>query len=340
MLDPFSNLGATSSSSVPSQSYMNAAAFQPVQNGHSAQNNIIEGKPFRGHARSNSEDFKKNGTFSSPSGKRKQFRGVNLQESDKSLASVHEDDITCFENGIGNSRRSSMCSGESDSGAGSRSDGNCTANGRRSSHGSSDGRPKGSSSGEVKKIKRQSSMVVAGKNKEGSKLGSKISRVFSFGDLNSGSSPKQKRKNASEIRTRTPLEKTKGAKSSGEGSSGSGTSGRRKSRLTRNLSNAEDKALELPLPPSSSDGGREKRAYSPITIYKDDDPTYIHNSLQLYLDMEILDSSRQEVFKMVFRTSLIRYGEPGEMQVIVVVSNIRAYLFRVVAPERYFSILE
>jgi len=328
MIDPFSNLGTTTgSSSVPSHSYMDATFQLPVQNGYPAQGNVTEDKPFRGHARSNSEDFKRNKPSSSPSSKGKQFRGVNLQESDKSLASVHEDDITCFEKGLGNSRRSSMCSGGSDSGTGSRSDGNYTANGRRSSHGSSDGRVKGNSSGEVKIIKKQSSVRVAGKSKEGSKFGSKISKVFSFGELHTGSSPKQKKKS---------LVKANSGKSSGEGSSGSGSSSKRKSKLARRISNAEEKALAFPLPHSSSDGGgsRERRAHSPITIYKDNDPTYVHNSLQLYLDMEILDSSRQEVFKMVFRTSLIRYGEPGEVQVLVVVSNIRAYLFKVVAPER------
>ena len=320
--DPFENPVTSASSSVPSQSHLQGA-FLPTPNG------LPEGKTERkGHGRSNSADLRKIKPSSSPLSKKRLSRG-NLQDSDKSLTSVQEDNITSFENGFGNSRKGSLCSGESDSGAGSKSDSNSAANRvRKSSHGSGDGFQKGCSSGETSKQSKQKSLGSGEKPKEGSKF-RKLSRVFSWNDLRLTTSPK--------LQNRKPSDKGQlsGSKSPGGGSNSSGSSSRKGSRKGSSAK-MESKSPTKLQPHSSSDGGggRERRAHSPIIIYKDDDPTYVHNSLQLYLDMEVLDGSREEKFKMVFRSSVVRYGEPGEVPVLVVISNIRAYLFRVIAPER------
>lgn len=320
--DPFEVPCSTTSSSVPSSSYLNDA-FRPARNNSTF---TTENRERRSHNRSNSEDLRRIKMSASPSNKKRLSRGVNLQDSDKSLTSVQEDDITSFENGL--SRRSSMCSGGSDSGTGSRSDSNSATNRRRTSHGSGEVGRKGSSSGEVHKVSKKKKQTESEeKTREGSKISSKLSRVFSFGDLRITPSPKQQHKISKEQGY------VSGNKSPGGASSSSG-SGRRRSSKKGNSDNTGTRSPSKLHPQSSSDGGRERRANSPITIYKDDDPTYIHNSLQLYLDMDVLDSSRQETFKMVFRSSMVRYGEPGELQMLVIISNIRAYMFRVIAPER------
>ena len=88
---------------------------------------------------------------------------------------------------------------------------------------------------------------------------------------------------------------------------------------------------------SSSDrgggGSGRHKPHSPIVICKDDDPTYIHNSINLYLDMEVFDSTKDESFRMAFKSPVVKYGEVGELPVLVVVSNIYAYIFKIVAPE-------
>lgn len=320
--DPFEVPCSATSSSVPSSSYLNDA----FRHGRNNPTSLTHNTERRTHNRSNSEDLRRIKMSASPSNKKKLSRGVNLQDSDKSLTSVQEDDITSFENGL--SRRSSMCSGGSDSGTGSRSDSNSATNRRRTSHGSGEVAQKGSSSGEMHKVSKRKKPTEAGeKSKEGSKISSKLSRVFSFGDLRITPSPKQQHKISKEQGY------VSGSKSPGGASSSSGSGGRRHGKRGASGNSGSRSPSKLH-PQSSSDGGRERRAHSPITVYKDDDPTYIHNSLQLYLDMEVLDSSRQETFKMVFRASMVRYGEPGELPMLVIISNIRAYMFRIIAPER------
>jgi hypothetical protein len=51
--------------------------------------------------------------------------------------------------------------------------------------------------------------------------------------------------------------------------------------------------------------------------------------------MEVFDSSKGEVFRMAFRCPVVKYGEVGELPALVIVSNIRAYIFKIIAPERY-----
>ena len=79
----------------------------------------------------------------------------------------------------------------------------------------------------------------------------------------------------------------------------------------------------------------EERRRSSLTLYKEDDPTYIESNLNLYLDMDVFNLDKKEEFRMVFRTPVVQYGHSTEMPALVVVSNLSIYIFRVTAPEKY-----
>ena len=79
----------------------------------------------------------------------------------------------------------------------------------------------------------------------------------------------------------------------------------------------------------------EERRQSSLTLYKEDDPTYIVSNLNLYLDMDVFNLDKKEEFRMVFRTPVVQYGHSTEMPALVVVSNLSIYIFRVTAPEKY-----
>lgn len=220
--------------------------------------------------------------------------------------------------GYSNFRTNSMCSVDSDSGAGS-SASTSKMNTRIGSQGSGETVSKGYSSGESSKSSRRKD-AGSDKTKEGSRFSSKIiSRVLSWSDLGS---PR--------LKNRTPSNKGKDANlDSGGGSR------KNSGRPSGGLNSKEKQQERMNNSHISADGGgREKRAPSPVVIYRDDDPSYVHNCLQLFLVMDVF-GSKEEYFKMVFRSSMVCYGKPGELPMLVVVSNVRAYLFRVVAPERY-----
>lgn len=82
------------------------------------------------------------------------------------------------------------------------------------------------------------------------------------------------------------------------------------------------------------DGSSTEEKPLTLTLYKDEDPTYIESNLNLYLDMEIFNLDKKEAFQMVFRTPVVQYGHTKEMQALVVVSNLSLYIFRVTAPEK------
>ena len=84
---------------------------------------------------------------------------------------------------------------------------------------------------------------------------------------------------------------------------------------------------------SSSDGAGVKGS-SPLALYKEDDPSYIHNNLNLYLDMEVFNMDKGEHFKMVFKSPVMQYGHTTEIPSLVVVSSYKFYIFRITAPER------
>lgn len=52
---------------------------------------------------------------------------------------------------------------------------------------------------------------------------------------------------------------------------------------------------------SSSEADERKPFVSPVYPYKDDDPTYIHNNLTLYLDMNVFDTDKQERFELALK---------------------------------------
>ena len=109
-----------------------------------------------------------------------------------------------------------------------------------------------------------------------------------------------------------------GSGSGGENSSGSGRGSRRNSGSLK----------------GSSDGAGIKGS-SPLALLKDDEPTYIHNNLNLYLDMEIFNMDKGEHFKMVFKSPVMQYGHKMEIPAVAVVSSYKFYIFKIVGPERY-----
>ena len=106
--------------------------------------------------------------------------------------------------------------------------------------------------------------------------------------------------------------------SGGENSSGSGRGSRRNSGSLR----------------SSSDGAAIKGS-SPLALLKDDEPTYIHSNLNLYLDMDVFNMDKGEHFKMVFKSPVMQYGHKLEIPAVAVVSSYKFYIFKIIGPERY-----
>ena len=84
---------------------------------------------------------------------------------------------------------------------------------------------------------------------------------------------------------------------------------------------------------SSSDGTGIKGS-SPLALYKDEDPSYIHNNLNLYLDMDVFNMDKGEHFKMVFKAPVMQYGHKMEIPALVVASSYKFYIFKITAPER------
>ena len=84
---------------------------------------------------------------------------------------------------------------------------------------------------------------------------------------------------------------------------------------------------------SSSEGAGIKGS-SPLPLYKDDDPGYIHNNLNLYLDMDVFNMDKKEHFRMVFKSPVMQYGHKLEIASLVVVSSYKFYIFKIIGPER------
>ena len=74
-----------------------------------------------------------------------------------------------------------------------------------------------------------------------------------------------------------------------------------------------------------------------MALYKDDDPSYIHNDLNLYLDKEVFNLNNGEHFKMVFKSLVMQYGQTTELLSLIVVSSYKFYIFKITAPERLVS---
>lgn len=223
--------------------------------------------------------------------------------SNKSLSSVREEERGG--SNLDSSRKSSLCSFDSDSSRGSRSDANSPARQRhRQSKGSRESHQR-SSRGDGS----------SDKSKEGMSFGKKLSRAISD-TIASGSPKMTPSPKASREKKQHHAQKTSGSSRASSDSGGDNS----KSRVHQNTN-------------SSSDGTSRRKMHSPVAFYRDDDPTYIFSNLNLYLDMEVFDNSIGEVFKMVFRSPVVKYGEVGEVSMLTIVSNINAYLFRIIAPE-------
>lgn len=281
------------------------------------------------HRRSNSIGYHptKTAAATSPSEKRKHYADpfygneipstkAQAQGSNRSLGSLKEEyHEAAFskKSSLSSSRKSSLCSVDSDSSRSSRSDANSGERKRkfRSKGDSSEMLSRGYSSGEYhapsSRSKPSSNMSWLG-------MRSKFSR-FSSGDVTGGlqSSPR--------LNARDREHKQSGG-SSGKISSSSGDNSQSKSQKRSRTYH------------SSSDSAGRQKLRSPVVFCKDDDPTFIHNSINLYLDMEVFDSAKGEEFRMAFRCPVVKYGEVGELPVLVVVSNLNAYIFKITAPER------
>ena len=85
---------------------------------------------------------------------------------------------------------------------------------------------------------------------------------------------------------------------------------------------------------SSYEGAAGVKGSSPLALYKDEDPSYIHNNLNLYLDMDVFNMDKGEHFKMVFKAPVMQYGHRLEIPSLVVVSSYKFYIFKITAPER------
>ncbi len=316
------------STSVPSQDYFPQQLKTRDMDDNSDRQSKISEKTGSGlgHNRSRSMDYHSTKQLLlTPPNKRKIYVDPFLQGSNKSLGSLLEESGTFSRSpklSRNNSGRSSRCSADSDSSSrGNHSD----MGGRRErkSHFSS---AKGYSSGESNR--RSSGGYMSGeKSKDGGSLMAQAkSGLSNFIGLNS--SPKLSPQTLSDRDKETRSSSREGERRGRSGgksrpNSGSGDNSQHK---VQNLSHSYH---------SSSDGTGRRKASSPFVIYKDDDPSYIHYSLDYYLNTEIFNSAKEETFRMVFRTQVISYGEPGELPVLVILSNQRLYLFQIVAPERY-----
>ncbi len=241
----------------------------------------------------------------------------SMQGSNRSLGSVKEENCEpkiSRKSSRNSSRKSSACSLDGDSSPGCRSDSNPAADrkGRKGRTQAGASSARGYSSGEYHVS--SSRAKFSNNNNRKSRHAGMGPKYFSSGDVSVGLNPSPK----FGARNR-PSQKNSGG-SSGRISSSSGDNS--KSPKTSRKHH------------SSSDSASRRKGYSPAVFCKDDDPSYIHNSINLYLDMDVFDGSRQEVFRMAFQCPVIKYGEVGELPVLVIVSNLSAYIFKIIAPER------
>ncbi|KAL5488579.1 hypothetical protein EMCRGX_G017545 [Ephydatia muelleri] len=71
-----------------------------------------------------------------------------------------------------------------------------------------------------------------------------------------------------------------------------------------------------------------------IIPYKKEDPGYVHNSINLYLDMEVFNTEEGERFAMIFKSSLSHYNTGQQYDAVFVASNYSAYVFKIIGPIR------
>ena len=340
--DPFTGPNFEYSSSVPTSNFM-----PPQFSTHYNDQDILDQRPIKvmdglNHQRSSSTGYQADKVFMMgnsrlPLGKQQAdpYDDYNTSKPRPSARDV-EGGMEDFPNKGSRrssraSSRSSICSLDSDSSAGARSDGE--RRGRRRSDGERQGssgtdKMRGYSSGEYRRVasrrkksrerQKQAPEQHTPSGSGGKSFGSKIVRALSDVGLNSNTKPSGAAKGSTSARERKASRKTSQG-SSGRISSGSGG----------NKSPGANRSCH-----SSSDGTGRRKNQSPGIFYKDDDPTFIHNSINLHLDMEVFDNKQGEHFKMAFRSPVVKYGEVGDVPVLVIVSNIYAYIFKIIAPER------
>lgn len=83
------------------------------------------------------------------------------------------------------------------------------------------------------------------------------------------------------------------------GSSGSWNGGRRKpsSGSEKGRSEVVKRSPSL----KSSSGSLGRKVHSTSILFRDEDPSYVHNSFNLHLDMEVFNTDAGEHFKMIFK---------------------------------------
>ena len=85
---------------------------------------------------------------------------------------------------------------------------------------------------------------------------------------------------------------------------------------------------------SSSESTTGQRTNSALTVCKDDNPSYIHSSFNVHLDLNVFENEKGEEFKMIFRSPVVQHGQPKEQPSLLVVSNLKAYVYLITAPEK------
>jgi hypothetical protein len=141
----------------------------------------------------------------------------------------------------------------------------------------------------------------------------------------------------SDSRTSTDISSTNGSRrgtelggsSGGERKSSGSSSGSKLISKYFVTSTSRQKKNKL----GSSSGEHKQTSISNSTTpsYKDDDPTYIHNNMQLYLNMEVFGTS--EHFQLALKSSVVEYGDWNEMECFIIISTKGAYIYRIIAPE-------
>ncbi len=285
-------------------------------------------KPY-GHNRSKSDCHPKRAHDTTPPSQRKKYTDPFPTRED-GHAHNHTHSLGCVkESEITDTRDISLCNIASYGGSKKSSLASLDERGSPSSSSKQDGghSSQGYSSGESGKKSKQTSRERYGNSGETTHKDT-WENFFSSGEARKRMSHD---KGSSEASQR--LSNSRGYVSS-EGSNRLRTAGSRRVRSHDDIKDPRTLHSDETGRRHANDGSSSEERRSSITLYKDEDPTYIENNLSLFLDIDIFDLDKKEEFQMLFRAPVVQYGHTREMQALVVVSNISIYLFKITAPEK------
>ena len=201
------------------------------------------------------------------------------------------------------------------------------------SHSSSEKLAKGYSSGERERHSRRgynstdklSRGYSSGEReryiKGGYGSGEKLAKGYSSGEgdryLRGGYSSSGKGYSSGEkmpafVSSRKPSGGTERHLSSGSGSGGGGR------RISSDGEKKNPDTLKRSASLKSSSGSPGRKVFSSSLLFRDEDPSYVHNSFNLYLDMEVFNTDMGEHFKMAFKVRIPACNPQGS-------STLRSY---------------